>query len=86
MITAPMQVSKAWQPKKRPTSIRGPKDHTNIRILEAMISGIPLMLGLRTRMPDPSVDVGFWALSMEEKLQTKRQSSGVQGVPYRPGY
>ena len=32
---------------------RAPKDHINmrIRILPTMISGIPLILGLRTRMP-----------------------------------
>ena len=29
---------------------RAPKDHTNIRILQTVISGIPLKLGLGTRM------------------------------------
>ena len=36
---------------------RGPKDHTNIRIVQTMISGIPLMLGLGTRMSDPDETV-----------------------------
>ena len=30
--------------------VRTPKDHINIRILPTMISGIPLVLGPRTRM------------------------------------
>ena len=34
-----------------------PKDHINTRILETMVSGIPLILGLGTRMPDPDVSV-----------------------------
>ena len=33
----------------------GPKDHRNKRILETIISGIPLGLGLRSRMWDPDV-------------------------------
>ena len=28
----------------------GPKDHLKIRILQTMVSGIPLVLGLKTRM------------------------------------
>ena len=35
--------------------IRGPRDHINRRILQTMISGILLVLGLGTRMSDPSV-------------------------------
>ena len=31
-------------------SPRGPKDRTNTRILQTMVSGIPLILGLLTRM------------------------------------
>ena len=34
----------------------------NIRILHIMISGIPLILGLRARMSDPSVYVVCWPL------------------------
>ena len=30
--------------------IRAPRDHTNIKILQHVISGIPLILGLGTRM------------------------------------
>ena len=37
------------------------KDHINIRILHAMISGIPLVLGLGTRLSDPFVYVVVWA-------------------------
>ena len=40
---------------------RAPKDHINIRILPTMVSGIPLVLGLGTRMSDPYVYVAFWA-------------------------
>ena len=40
---------------------RGPKDYINIRILQTMISGIPLILGLGTRMSDPYVYVVLWA-------------------------
>ena len=32
------------------TYSRAPKDRRNIRILQTMVSGIPLILGLRTRM------------------------------------
>ena len=42
--------------------IRGPKDHINIRILQTMISGIPLMLGLGTRMSDAHVFAVCWAV------------------------
>ena len=32
---------------------RGPNDHINNRILRTMVSGTPLILGLRTSMRDP---------------------------------
>ena len=35
--------------------------YRNIRILQSMISGIPLILGLGARMSDPCVYVVFWA-------------------------
>ena len=38
---------------------RGPNHRINIKILQTMVSGIPLALGLRTRMQDPSVSVVF---------------------------
>ena len=38
------------QGRGRISSIRAPKDHINISILLTMISGIPLILGLGTRM------------------------------------
>ena len=38
-----------------------PKVHMNIRILQTLISGIPLILGLGTRMSDPYVYVVCWA-------------------------
>ena len=44
-----------------PAKHRGPKDHINIRILQSMICGFPLILGLGTRMSDPYVYVVFWA-------------------------
>ena len=37
------------------------KDHINIRIVHAMICGIPLVSGLGTRMSDPYVYVVVWA-------------------------
>ena len=42
--------------------IRGPKDHIDLGILQTMISGLPLMLGLGTRMSDPYVHVALWAM------------------------
>ena len=45
-----------------------------VRILQTRISGIPLMLGLGTRMRDPCVSVLFWALPRAEAL-------GVGGGP-----
>ena len=42
-------------------TFRGRKDHINTRILETMISGIPVIVGLGTRLSDPYVCVGFWA-------------------------
>ena len=33
---------------------RGPEDRTNIRILQTMSAGIPLALGLGSRMLDPN--------------------------------
>ena len=33
----------------------------NIRILQVIVSGIPSVLGLGTRMQDPYVYVAFWA-------------------------
>ena len=42
--------------------VRGPKDHINIRILQTMISGIPLILSLGTRMSDRYVYVAFGPL------------------------
>ena len=38
---------------------RAPKDHINIRILLTTVSGIPLVLGLGTRMSKPYVYVDF---------------------------
>ena len=40
---------------------RGPKGHINVRILHTMVSGIPLVLGLKTRMKNPDVYVVFAA-------------------------
>ena len=39
------------------TLSRGPTDHINTRILQTMVSGIPLLLGLGTRISDPYVYV-----------------------------
>ena len=47
-------------PRRSLGLIRGPKDHINIRILQTMISGIPLVLGLGTRMSDPYVYLVLW--------------------------
>ena len=37
---------------------KGPKDHRNVRILHAIISGLPVVLGLRARLQDPCVVLG----------------------------
>ena len=42
-----------------------PQDHRTIPILQNMISSIPLLLGLRSRMLIPCVYVVFWALILE---------------------
>ena len=39
---------------------RAPRDHIKMRILQSMVSGIPLILGLGTRVSDPCVSVVFW--------------------------
>ena len=46
---------------------RAPKDHIKARILQTVISGIPLMLSLGTRMSDPYLYVVFWAPSLATK-------------------
>ena len=43
--------------------MKGPKDYINISVLQDMISGISLLLGLGTRMRDPCVYVAFSAPS-----------------------
>ena len=43
------------------TKNRGPEDHIKIWILQSMISGIPLILSLGTRMADPCVYVVLWS-------------------------
>ena len=47
--------------RKRGVCSSAPQDHINIRILQTMISAIPLILGLETKMSDPYVYVVFWA-------------------------
>ena len=48
---------------------RAPKDHTNIRILQAMMFGFPLtLLGLGTRMSDPDCR-SMWSFEPLEGLQ-----------------
>ena len=43
-------------------TLRPPENHTkNVRIAPNMILGIPLILGLGTRMSDPHVYVALWA-------------------------
>ena len=51
----------AVEPQVLNNKIRGPEEHINIRILQTMISSIPLIFGLSTRMSDPYVYVVFWA-------------------------
>ena len=38
----------------------GPKNHVNTRISHTLVSGIPLILGLRTRTLDPHAHVVSW--------------------------
>ena len=38
--------------RKLALDFRDPNDHINTRILQTMISGIPLIVGLGTRMQD----------------------------------
>ena len=48
--------------------ITGPKDNINIRILQNMVAGIPLVLGLGTRMSDPYGLLGPYTCSYGPKL------------------
>ena len=52
-------------------AFKGREHHINIRILQTIISGILLILGVATRMSDPCVYVVFWDPSF--------------GVPRLPG-
>ena len=66
-----------WQPETK-----GRKDPINIRILQTMVSGIPLTLELRTRMQDPLVSAFFGALANHEpghgpSLSRRTQQLGV---------
>ena len=47
---------------------RGPKDHRNIEILQNMVSGIPLVLGLRTRLWDRCIHVVFGASNCGSRI------------------
>ena len=42
--------------------------YRDIRILQTMVSGIRLVLGLRTRLPDPDVYVVCWAPSRSKQV------------------
>ena len=64
-IYVPTRVRKSWTPRAQ---TRAPKDHLNIRILQTMISGFPLVLGRGIRMWDPCVCVVFWALTKPPKV------------------
>ena len=55
--------------------IRAVRDHINIRILQTMVSGFPLLWGLGTRMSDPCVYVVFWAPNDDVGV-SKIQGSG----------
>ena len=52
------------------SSLKGPLgsfdhgSHKHIRILQTMVSGIPLVLALRTNMQDPSVVLAAGALTL----------------------
>ena len=53
----PLLLRLSW---RAPKEIRAPKHKVNVRILQTMISGIPIILGLGTITSDPHVDVVFW--------------------------
>ena len=53
----------------------------DIRILHTMLSGIPLILGLGTRMSDPYVYVVFWPPRFVAVLM--RESKGGKGAEER---
>ena len=55
--------------------------YTNIRILLIMVSGIPLILGLGTKMSDPHVSVLFWA---PQSIQMKDVYPRICGNFRRP--
>ena len=53
----------------------------NIRILQPLISGIPHVLGLGTRMSDPHVFVVFWAPKLYPNLTQPRGPKTIQPKP-----
>ena len=55
------RLQKGWKNGLGTIYARGLSDDINIRILQTMISGVPLMLGLGTRMSDPYAYVVFGA-------------------------
>ena len=55
--------------------IRAPTDHINVRILQNMISGSHLTLGLGTRMSTPSVYVVVWAPALRMLRSSKLQET-----------
>ena len=56
----------------------GPKKLINIRILQTMVSGIPLTLGLRTRLYDPDVNV---VLGAPSTVETRKLENGRPVIP-----
>ena len=46
--------------KRRPLGDRGPRHYINIMILQSGSSGIPLLMGVRTRIQDPYVYLLGW--------------------------
>ena len=68
-MTRSMEEPDLERERERETALwRKKQHHVNILILRKMMSGIPLLLGLRIKMRDPFVYVVFWEAARSLRL------------------
>ena len=67
---------------------RGSKDHMNIKILQTMFSGVPLVLDLRARMWEPYVYVVFGAPdhSSRQSMPVHLKTVSVPSTSHLPSW
>ena len=65
---------------------RGSNDHVRpIRILQVVVSGIRLVLGLRAKIQDPSAYMAFWHPADGLPDNSREPEAGAQYYPPLPG-